>query len=189
MDILDKSFYNQDASIVAQELLGKHLFRVYKNTEISGRIVETEAYYGENDPPSRAYKGYNNFAKLMWDRPGKIFIYMVHANWLLNIVTMPIGVPSAVLIRAIEPLEGLDFMLKNRAKHGKDLSNGPGKLTQAMLIDNSFNGANATSKSKNLYIKNSHEKFKIKSSHRIGVRRDLKRKLRFFILDNIYVSK
>ena len=98
----------------------------------------------------------------MWDKPGKIFIYMVHSNWLLNIVTMSVGVPSAVLIRAIEPLEGLDFMLKNRSKHGKDLSNGPGKLTQAMYIDKSFNGLDATNKIGNLYVKNSYENYEIK---------------------------
>ena len=189
MDILDESFYSQDTAIVAKKLLGKHLVRIYKDTVVSGKIVETEAYYGENDPPSRAYKGYNNFAKLMWDKPGKIFIYMVHSNWLLNIVTMSFGVPSAVLIRAIEPLEGLDFMLKNRSKHGKDLSNGPGKLTQAMDIDKSFNGLDATNKIGNLYVKNSYENYEIKSSNRIGVKRDLERKLRFFISGNKYVSK
>ena len=189
MDILDQDFYNQDASIVAKQLLGKYLIRVYNNNIISGRIVETEAYYGEQDPPSRAYKGYNNFAKLMWDTPGKIFIYMVHAYWLLNIVTMPIGIPSAVLIRAIEPLEGLDFMEVNRTKKGKNLTNGPGKLTKAMLIDKSFDGIMATNINGDLFIKNSYEKVRIKSSHRIRVRKDLKRKLRFFILDNIFVSK
>ena len=125
----------------------------------------------------------------MWDKPGKIFIYMVHSNWLLNIVTMSVGVPSAVLIRAIEPLEGLDFMLKNRSKHGKDLSNGPGKLTQAMYIDKSFNGLDATNKIGNLYVKNSYENYEIKSSNRIGVKRDLERELRFFISGNKYVSK
>ena len=99
IDVLDQGFYSQDASEVAKMLLGKRLVRQYGDIRMSGRIVETEAYYGETDPPSRAYKGYNNFAKLMWDEPGTIFIYMVHANWLLNIVTMPMNIASAVLIR------------------------------------------------------------------------------------------
>lgn len=189
IDLLDREFYSQDASEVAQKLLGKHLVRQYGDTRMSGRIVETEAYYGENDPPSRAYEGYNNFAKLMWDRPGTIFIYMVHANWLMNVVTMEIGTPSAVLIRAIEPLEGIDVMNANRYKHGKDLTNGPGKLTQAMMIDKSFNGSMITGESANIYIENSYENISIVSSNRIGVSKDLKTELRFFEKDNKFVSR
>ena len=189
INVLNQDFFSQDASEVAKKLLGKHLVRQFGNTTMSGRIVETEAYYGENDPPSRAYKGYNNFARLMWDRPGTIFIYMVHANWLMNVVTMAVGTPSAVLIRAIEPLEGLEIMKMNRYKHGKDLTNGPGKLTQAMMIDKSFNGLMATGESGDIFIKNSFETVSINSSNRIGVREDLTTKLRFFEEGNKFVSR
>ena len=89
MDILSKEFFINDAAVVAKQLLGKILVRKFNGYLLSGKIVETEAYFGGKDPASRAYKGYNNFAKLMWDEPGKVFIYMVHANWLFNIVTMP----------------------------------------------------------------------------------------------------
>tara|TARA_Y100000590_G_scaffold293871_1_gene330993 strand:+ start:3612 stop:4199 length:588 start_codon:yes stop_codon:yes gene_type:complete len=189
IDVLDQGFYSQDASEVAKMLLGKRLVRQYGDIRMSGRIVETEAYYGETDPPSRAYKGYNNFARLMWDRPGTIFIYMVHANWLMNIVTMEIGTPSAVLIRAIEPLEGIDVMNSNRYKHGNDLTNGPGKLTEAMMIDKSLNGSMITGESANIHIENSYENISIVSSNRIGVSKDLKTELRFFEKDNKFVSR
>ena len=118
---------------------------------------------------------------------------MVHAHWLLNVVTMQIGIPSAVLIRAIEPLEGLDFMKKNRAKNGKDLTNGPGKLSQALGIDKNFNGKSLQTDS--IWIENNHvsiDKKDILSSARIGVdyaEEDAKLPYRFYLKKNKWVSK
>ena len=189
MDRLNKLFYARDASIVANKLLGKILIRKIGHTIISGKIVETEAYYGSQDPASRAYKGYNNFAKLMWDKPGKIFIYMVHANWLFNVITGDLGTPSAVLIRALEPILGINKMLINRKMPLKQLTNGPGKLTQALNITKKFNDTDITNVNNKISIIENQEVIKIVSSNRIGVSKDLERKLRFYVYANSFVSK
>ena len=188
MDILSKEFFINDASVVAKQLLGKILVRKFNGHLLSGKIVETEAYFGGKDPASRAYKGYNNFAKLMWDEPGKVFIYMVHANWLFNIVTMPKNIPSAVLIRAIEPLDGIDVMKTQRKIHGFQLTNGPGKLTQALMNTKDFNNTDIT-QDNNLSILDNQELVKIVSSNRVGVTKDLRRKLRFYVKGSKFVSK
>ncbi len=155
-------------------------------------IVETEAYYGENDPASRAYRGQKNFNRPMFEDVGCAFIYMVHANWLLNIVAHPEKKVGAVLIRAIEPIEGIEEMKKNR-KTGKliELTNGPGKLTRAMKITKALNRANLTNQKSEIFISNNESKndFKILTSHRIGVTKDLSKKLRFYIENNPFVSR
>jgi DNA-3-methyladenine glycosylase len=189
MNRLNELFYARDASIVANELLGKILIRKIGHTIISGKIVETEAYYGSEDPASRAYKGYNNFAKLMWDKPGKIFIYMVHANWLFNVITGNFGIPSAVLIRALEPMAGINKMLIHRKMPINQLTNGPGKLTQALNITKVFDDTDITNVTNRISIIENQEETKIVSSHRIGVSKDLERKLRFYVYGNNFVSK
>jgi DNA-3-methyladenine glycosylase len=100
MDILSKEFFINDASVVAKELLGKILVRKFNGHLLSGKIVETEAYFGGKDPASRAYKGYNNFAKLMWDEPGKVFIYMVHERLDLFLQNMLLSQQSFLTIDA-----------------------------------------------------------------------------------------
>jgi DNA-3-methyladenine glycosylase len=185
---LPRSFYARDAAVVARELLGKIL--VHRKDEIlTGKIVETEAYYGEKDPASRAYRR-TKLAEPMFGQAGKVFIYMVHANWMFNIVTGKRGEPSAVLIRALEPLRGIEIMKKNRGvKDIRNLCNGPGKLSQALGITKDHQGLELTKSE--LYIADSEneEKIKIATSYRIGVTRDLKRKLRFYILGSKFVSK
>ena len=189
MHVLNKSFYSRDPAIVAQELLGKILVRKLDNKILSGKIVETEAYYADKDPASRAYKTHTNFAQLMRDEPGRTFIYMVHNNWLLNFVTMPKGTAAAVLIRAIEPLEGIEIMKRNRKFDGYQLTNGPGKLTKALGITKELSGIGIVNENSELIVVDSQAKFDIGKSNRIGVTKDLKRKLRFYIKENPFVSK
>jgi len=86
MNTLQRNFYERDPVIIAKDLLGKILVRNLNSETLSGKIVETEAYYGENDLASKAYKGRKVFNELMFMDVGKAFIYMVHGNWLLNIV-------------------------------------------------------------------------------------------------------
>jgi len=113
--MLQKNFYERHPAQVAKDLLGKTLVRSLNDKVLSGRIVETEAYFGENDPASRAHMGRKPYNQLMFLDAGKTFIYMVHGNWLLNIVVHSKGSVGAVLIRAIEPLRGTQNMLKNRS--------------------------------------------------------------------------
>lgn len=179
--MLKKNFYERDPAIVAKELLGKLLIRKFGKKKFIGRIVETEAYYGEDDPASRAYNGKKKFNLAMWKDPGKTFIYMVHGNWLLNIVAHLPSEVGAVLIRAVEPVKGISS--KNR-------TDGPGRLTKAMRIDKKLNEISVISKkSRILIVNDNYRNFKIGESKRIGVSRDLPFNLRFFILNNPYVSK
>jgi len=157
---------------------------------LEGLIVETEAYYGLDDPASRAYQGLKKYNKLMWDEPGRVFIYNVHRYWMLNIVAHNLNQVGAVLIRAIEPREGIEVMRRNRVVTKLfNLTNGPGKLTIALMIDKRVNGDLVTSCKSKLFVADSGVKPEIGRSHRIGVRRDLDRKLRFFIKGNKYVSR
>ena len=191
MKMLSRDFYERDSALVARNLLGK-ILRMKPDSEIlSGKIVETEAYYGENDPASRAYRGRKMFNKLMFMDVGKTFIYMVHGNWLLNIVAHLKGGIGAVLIRAIEPLQGIETMQKNRnVKHIRDLSSGPGKLTKALAITKELNGVDVTKRNSQLVVvEGERESFEVCSSHRIGVKVDLPQELRFFVKGNKFVSK
>jgi len=191
MKVLPKDFYERDPALVAKELLGKILVRRLGSEVLSGKIVETEAYYGKNDPASRAYTGRKIFNELMFLDVGKAFIYMVHANWLLNIVAHLKNDVGAVLIRAIEPLEGIEIMRKNRKVEDiRNLTSGPGKLTKALAITKEQNGIDVTERSSELTIaEGKMESFEIETSHRIGVKNDLLRELRFFVKENKFVSK
>jgi len=191
MKILPRDFYERDPAIVAGALLGKILVRQLDAEFLSGMIVETEAYYGEEDPASRAYKGKMKFNELMYAEPGRTFIYMVHGNWLLNIVAHVKGEVGAVLIRAIEPIQGINVMKKNRERENlQRLTNGPGKLTKALAITKELNGVFVTERRGELTVREGEEsRFKVSSSHRIGVTKDLRRKLRFFAEGNKFVSK
>jgi len=189
-NILPKRFYARDPAEVAQDLLGKLIVRKIKGKKIIGKIVETEAYYGLKDPCSRANTT-PKMAKPMWEDPGKTFVYMVHNNWLLNLVTTKKGIPAAVLIRAIEPLAESNLIERHRRKKGKDLTNGPGKLTAALKIEKRHNLMNIFEPWSDLNIIKLpvKQRFKVKKTNRVGVKYDLKRKLRFYIKNNSWVSK
>ncbi|MCD6331448.1 MAG: DNA-3-methyladenine glycosylase [Thermoplasmata archaeon] len=182
---LPKKFYNRDAAEVARNLLG--CLVVKKSEGLVAKIVETEAYYGLSDPASRARKG----AKIMWGEPGRAFIYMVHGNWLFNIITMPKGEASGILIRAVEPIKGIEIMEKRRkVKSLYALTSGPGKFTKAFGIDKSYNGIKVYRKDSPIYIeKGKDDNIEIVESHRIGVKEDLPIPLRFYIKGNKFVSR
>lgn len=187
---LPRKFYERDTAKVARELLGKVLIRHSKNSLTSGKIVETEAYYGDDDPASRASKKKTKINQIMWEKGGLALVYMVHANWLFNVTTEGKEIPGAVLIRALEPLKGLDIMKKRRErKNFQDLTSGPGKLTQALNISKKHYGLDLVN-SENISISNFHKDgdLEIEKSHRIGVTKDLDRELRFYVAGNKCVS-
>lgn len=187
---MNREFYERDTAEVAKDLLGKIIN--YRNREgvTRGMIVETEAYYGENDPASRASRKKTNLNELMWEQGGLTLIYMIHAHWMLNVTTEGRDIPGAVLIRALEPVKGIGLMRKRRGFNDvKALTSGPGKLTQALGITKEEHGIDLT-KSNKLYIQNSKLiDFDIGKSHRIGVTEDLKRELRFYIKENEFISR
>ena len=187
---LSKRFYQRDPELVAKELLGKILVRRLNKETLEGLIVETEAYFGMEDPASRARHGMKRYNAPMWGEPGIAFIYNVHNNWMFNVVAHREGEVGAVLIRAVEPIHGLEVMKRNRkAKNVFELTNGPGKLTRAFKIDKKLNGLPVYSIESEVFISDGEQVFEIGSSHRIGVKKDLERELRFFIKGNMFVSK
>ncbi len=190
LEVIPRAFYGRDPEIVAKELLGKRLLRKLEENLLEGIIVETEAYYGLDDPASRAYHGIKNYNRAMWGEQGRVFIYNVHNNWMFNIVAHEPHHVGAVLVRAIEPTKGTEVMKRNRpVRNLFDLTNGPGKLTRAFKIDKSQNGVSVVSGASEIIVANNELKFGIGSSHRIGVRMDLARDLRFFIRDNNFISR
>ncbi len=191
MLIIPRSFYERDTACVARELLDKVLVCRSRDGLTSGKIVEVEAYYGRGDPASRASRKRTMFNEIMWGRGGKAFIYMVHAQWLFNVTTEQEGRPGAVLIRALEPLDGVELMRRRRGiVNERGLTSGPGKLTQALGITRRHHGLDLTDpKGELMILEGKCGPVKIASSHRIGVSADLKRKLRFYIRGNPYVSR
>ncbi len=191
VEVLLQRFYQREPDAVAESLLGKRLIRKTGDGNLlEGLIVETEAYFGLNDPASRAYHGAKDYNELMWEEPGRAFIYNVHKYWMLNIVAHVEGSIGAVLIRAIEPVKGIEIMKKNRPVTDiTELTSGPGKLTIALEIDKSLNGTPVTTTRSSIVIANNIIDSEVTSSHRIGVKRDLEKKLRFYIKANRFVSR
>lgn len=190
MGVLSREFYERDPEAVAKDLLGKRLVRRLGDEVLEGVIVETEAYYGPEDPASRAHRGLKPHNRLMFGEPGRLFIYNVHNNWMLNIVAHAPRDVGAVLIRALEPKKGIETMKRNRPVNEiTKLTSGPGRLTKALMIDKSLNGVPVTSERSEVYVLDDGSDFEIGKSHRIGVKADLERELRFFIKGNPFVSR
>jgi len=152
--------------------------------------VETEAYYGEGDPGSHAFRGKTPRSSIMWGKPGIAYVYFTYGmHYLFNVVVEKEGVPGAVLIRAVEPLEGIELMRKRRnIRRLEDLTRGPARLTQAFDITTEENGIDLTQG--NLLIKESkEEKFQIVTTARIGIKKGEKLPLRFYIKGSRFVSR
>ncbi len=187
---LGHDFYARDPAEVARALLGKTLVRRLSSDRLEGVIVETEAYYGEGDPASRAFKGLKGYNEAMWGEPGRLFVYNVHRYWMLNFVAHEPGGVGGVLIRALEPTLGVDAMLAHRpVEKLTDLTSGPGKLSLSLAIDKSLNGVEATSEEYPVYVLHSGSEPETASSHRIGVTRDLPERLRFYVKGSRFVSR
>jgi DNA-3-methyladenine glycosylase len=152
--ILPERFYNRNVFDVAWELLGKRLVRILDSQRISGIITETEAYDGTKDLACHARVGKTKRNSVMFGPAGRAYVYFTYGmHWCLNVVTGEQGYPAAVLIRAIEPLEGLAIIAENRSQFNqKNWTNGPAKLTQAMQINGGQNGINITRRDTNLWI-------------------------------------
>lgn len=188
---IPRTFYERDTATVARELLGKVLVHRASEGLTSGKIVEVEAYYGKGDPASRASRKRTRLNEIMWWHGGLAFVYMVHAQWLFNVTTEREGIPGAVLIRGLELVTGVKLMHRRRpVSNERELTSGPGRLTQAMGITRAHHGLDLTeARSELAIVEGEVERFEVASSHRIGVSRDLKRELRFYIRGNPFVSR
>jgi DNA-3-methyladenine glycosylase len=188
--ILGMSFYWQPTGIVARSLLGKYLVRFLDGVTLVGRIVETEAYYHGNDPACHAYRGMTKRNEMMFGTSGRAYVYFTYGNhYLLNVVTGKIGKGEAVLIRALEPIEGLEVMRLNRNREKeRDLTTGPGKLAQAMAIDLSLNGCDLRKSELVIARREKKQDFKIGRSRRIGISEGKELLERYYIAGNKFVS-
>ena len=147
---LPSSFYNRPTLTVARELIGARLVRILKGQKLVGLITETEAYIGQNDLACHAKAGLTLRTAPMFGPPGHAYVYFTYGNhWMLNTVAEKEGFPAAVLIRAIQPIQGIEVMMERRG--GRDTL-GPGKLTQALGITKSENNIDLTVANSSLWI-------------------------------------
>jgi len=190
---LPRSFYQQPTAEVARQLLGKYLVRKHPNGTTVGRIVESEAYIGPEDKACHASRGRTPRTEIMFGRAGHAYIYLIYGfHYMLNIVTEKEDFPSAVLIRAVEPLNGIELMrARRRVDELTNLASGPGKLCAAFAIDRTLNGDDMCGKI--IYVEDRGEPSpQITTTPRIGVDYAGKwkhKRWRFLIKENQFVSK
>ncbi len=197
MNILPRSFYIRSTLTVAKEMLGKII--VYRTAEglLAARIVEVEAY-GMNDPASHSYRGRTQRNDVMFWEGGHLYVYFTYGmHFCANIVTAAEGVGEAVLIRAAEPLIGIEMMLKNRFPESTalthtlllQLTNGPAKFCKAFNITRHHNGYDLTDSPITLCDDGFQQSFRIVATERIGIRNGKEKKWRFLIKGNKWVSR
>lgn len=189
---LPSEFYKRDTLLIARELLGKVL--VYNSSAglIAGMIVETEAYVGEIDESAHSFNGKTLRNEVMFREGGYFYVYFTYGmHFCCNVVTGHKDEGNAVLIRAVEPINGLEIIKNNRGNNHKlfNLTNGPAKLTQAFAFNRGHNGISLLSDDIFLtYYKNISAE-NISVSTRIGIKKSVNFPWRFYITDNNFVSK
>ena len=186
--VLGVGFYSRGAIEVARDLLGTVLVR----GRTAGRIVEVEAYLGLDDLAAHASRGITNRTRVLFGPPGHAYVYLIYGMYeCLNIVAEPAGSAGCVLIRALEPVCGLEKMRARRpaARKPEQLCSGPGKLTLAMGITRELNGAPVTRGELTVRAQGEPEPFDIAVSPRIGINECVDWPLRFYVADSAFVSK
>jgi DNA-3-methyladenine glycosylase len=186
--IVPRSFYVRKAEQVAQSLLGKILV----HEGVAGRIVETEAYLGLADLAAHASRGLTNRTRVLFGPPGHAYVYFIYGMYeCLNLVAEPEGQPGCVLLRAVEPLVGIETMRQRRpaARRIEDLASGPGKLTRAMAITRKLYGADVTRGSLTVRQLKHEPAFEIEATPRIGVTHCAEWPLRFIVKGSPFLSR
>jgi DNA-3-methyladenine glycosylase len=190
---LARSFYEQSTIVVAKQLLGKYLVRRNRDGITVGRIVETEAYIGPKDLACHAARGRTQRTEVMFGPAGHAYVYFIYGvHYMLNLVTEKADHPAAVLIRALEPTEGIELMERRRGtEKRRNLCSGPGKLCQAFAIDRSLNAADLCGEI--IHVDDRGEPIpKLIAKPRIGVDYAGKWKdkpLRFLVRGNEFISR
>ena len=194
--LLTKRFFNKKTEQVAKNLLGCYLLSKNHEGITIGKIVETEAYLYD-DEASHSYNGETKRNSPMFQSPGSSYVYFTYGMYnCFNIVTAKKGIGEAVLIRALEPIKGIELM-KQRRKNSDvyNLCNGPAKLVIAMGINKEHNGINLLENTSPLkllsrkHFSHKNKNFDIVASKRIGIKKAADLKLRFYIKDNGFVSR
>jgi len=194
---LSRDFFSQDTRLVARLLLGKRLVRRLDGRRLAGCIVETEAYIGEEDKGCHATVGRTQRNEVMFGSPGHAYVYFTYGmHWMFNVVTEVEGFPAAVLIRSLQPREGVAEMARNRkGRAGFDLCSGPAKLTQALGITRALNGIDLCARGAELWIENAPPipDADVATGPRIGLNSVPEpwksMPWRFYVRDSLFVSK
>lgn len=200
VSLLPRSFYEHSPETVARALLGKLIVREYDGERLAGRIVEVEAYFGAEDPAAHAFSGRTARNAVLFGPPGFAYVYFIYGMYYcLNVSCEPEGQAGCVLIRALEPVDGLATMAKLRKLPqspkpqllASGLTSGPGRLCQALDITRAVhNGLDVTSPSSCLRIEDDgHQPENILVTPRIGIRHAAERPARFLIEGNKFVSR
>jgi DNA-3-methyladenine glycosylase len=194
---LDRAFFSRDPRRVARELLGKVLVRQHSGALRTARIVEVEAYLGEQDPAAHSAAGNTARTAVLFGPPGHAYVYFIYGNhYCLNVSCEPEGQAGSVLVRALEPLSGVEEMAKARGieiHSPKDLlrlTSGPGRLAQAFSITRvRDNGCDLTSGDSNLWIgEDGYRARGIRLTPRIGITKAAEKALRYLLVGNVFVS-
>ncbi|MDO9107385.1 MAG: DNA-3-methyladenine glycosylase [Coriobacteriia bacterium] len=189
--VLDSAFFARNTAKVARDLIGCLLVSTKGGTPTGGRIVETEAYLGHDDVGSHAAtRGITKRNAVMFGEPGRAYVYFTYGNHhMLNLVTEPEGTAGAVLIRAIEPLVGLEVMeLRRRGRPERELTNGPGKLASALGLDLKDNGSTLGAGQISVHA-SAIDDVPITTTGRVGLSVGWEAPLRFHLTDSPWVSK
>ena len=190
--IVPASFYERETELVARDMLGMLLQCRTEQGTASGIIVETEAYVGEHDAACHAVAGRTARTAPLYERAGIAYVYFIYGMyWCVNAVTRAPGSPSAVLVRAIEPVEGIELMRRRRphARRERDLTNGPGKLCLAPGITGPMNRQSLQRGSPVIRNYRSFPDADVAITPRIGIRHAAEWPLRWLVRDNEFVSK
>ncbi len=180
MKRLGRDFFDRPTLQVARDLLGRLLVRCLDGQRLSGRIIEVEAYIGEEDQASHAHCGRTPRNAAMYGPPGHAYVYLIYGmHHCLNLVTEAEGFPAAVLVRALEPLEGVARMRALRGP-GRDLTGGPGRLCQALAIDRRFDHTDLCAEDALLFVEEGWpaEEAAVIVGPRVGVRGDAETRAR-----------
>jgi len=187
---LTREFYNAPSPVVARRVLGKRLVRVVRGRRLAGLIVETEAYRNSDDPASHAFRGPTKRNSVMFGEPGHAYVYLSYGlNQCLNLTCEPAGVAAAVLVRALQPAEGIGEMMSRRGTDRiEDLASGPGKLTEALGIGPGFNGEDLV-RSGRLFLEQMEPIRDPGTSSRVGITAGTEQAWRFYARGNRFVSR
>jgi len=194
---LSRSFYDRDPRDVCRELLGKVLVRRERTQALSARIVEVEAYLGEDDPAAHSFAGRTVRNAVLFGPPGYAYVYFIYGNhYCLNVSCLPDGVPGGILFRALEPLVGVKEMARSRnvtidsARDLRKLTSGPGRLAEAFGITRERdNGKDLTSARSDLFIADDGYRVPhVLTTPRIGITKAAALPLRYLIAGNDFVS-
>lgn len=186
-------FIHRDTITIARDLLGVRIIFHDEQQILTGYIVETEAYVGAKDQAAHGYKGKRTpKVESLYKNGGTIYAHVMHTHLLINFVTQQEGIPEGVLIRAVEPEEGIEIMAKRRGKTGFEITNGPGKWTKAFNIPRYLDGSRLNEGRLLIDTKNRKYPQQIEESARIGIPNKgewTTKPLRFTVKGNPYVSR